>query len=123
MLDKEKAYELVGKPFERFKDGKAWGCMSPLYAINNEFKEYYTLEDTEHFLEYARKNFKEVPLEDIQYGDTAVLLLPKGVWHIMVYMGGGNYMHCMRNTGNVIEPMPNYFKSRLKGVFRWQQPQ
>ena len=50
MIPKEEAYKFVGKSFVQFTDdNKAWGWLAPYYLIHPEFKDFFTLEDTEEF--------------------------------------------------------------------------
>ena len=120
MITQKEAYKFVGEPFVQFtEDGKAWGCLAPYYQIHPEFKDFFMLEDTQNFLEHAKKRFKEITLEEVQYGDFIAVLMPLGLWHIMIYIGDGRYMHCTKATGTVIEKLPLMYKNRVKGVFRW----
>ena len=120
MITHKEAYSLVGKPFVQFtEDNKAWGCLAPYYLIHPEFKDFFTLEDTQEFLKLAKERFKEISLEEIQYGDFIALLMPLGLWHIMIYLGDGKYVHCTKATGTVVEKLSPAYKNRIKGVFRW----
>ena len=120
MITQKEAYSLVGKPFVQFtEDNKAWGCLAPYYLIHPEFKDFFTLEDTKEFLKLAKERFQEIKLEDIKYGDFIAILMPLGLWHIMVYIDNGKYIHCTKDTGVVVEKLTPAYKARIKGVFRW----
>ena len=45
--------------------------------------------------------------------------MPLGLWHIMVYIDNGKYIHCTKDTGVVVEKLTPAYKARIKGVFRW----
>lgn len=120
IMKKEDIYRLVGQPFVQFNDkGKAWGCLAPLYQTNEKFNVLFDLQDAENFLENARKYATEIPYSELKIGDWVAVLMPFNMWHVMVYIENGKFIHCTRDTGMIVQKMNDTYKKRIKGVFRW----
>lgn len=120
IMEKEDIYKLVGQPFVQFNDkGKAWGCLAPLYQTNEKFNTLFDLQDAENFLENARKYATEIPYSELKAGDWVAILMPFNMWHVMVYIENGKFIHCTRDTGMIVQKMNDTYKKRIKGVFRW----
>lgn len=97
MISKKDAYGLIGKPYEMFKDGHVWGCMSPIYEVL-DFDVYFQFDDAKNALEILLKYFDQVKKEELQFGDVVLLRLPKGVLHFLVYVENGKCLHCMERS-------------------------
>lgn len=122
MIDKKEMYKLVGLPYENYRDNKAWGCIAPMYLSNPEtLKLRYDWDVVENLLDLYKKNFKEISMTEIQTGDIIVLKMPMGLWHIMVYIEGDKFLHCTKISSMEVIKLSDYYRHRIKGVFRWEQ--
>lgn len=118
MIAREEVSKLVGQPYEEEKDGFAWKCLAPMYEVIPEtLKHRYDISEWDNILEHFKEECQEVSINEMQYGDILIIKMPLTPFHLMVYLGNGKALHCVK-TGMEITPIDRY-KSRIKGVFRY----
>lgn len=116
----EELIKQIGKPYEQLDaDGKALGCMLPIYLIYPGLPRF---DWPDNLGEYMRDMFKkystEIELQDIKKGDLVLIRLPFGLVHPAVYIGNDEIVDCMVETGLQKSRFSIY--SRIEGVFRCQ---
>lgn len=117
-MEAKEMYNLVGKKWEDNKDGFAWGCIAPMYETTpTSQKVRRPWENMKDLLSLYRENFPEKSMEEIKSGDVIVLELPFGLWHIMVYVEDGKFLHCTKATDTEIIRLDDYYLHRIRGVF------
>lgn len=115
----------VGTPYQQLdQDGKALGCMLPVYLLYPEIPRYDWPGEGTGFGEavYALLQIhgRRIEPANIQPGDVVAFVMPFGWLHIGVYLGDDKIIHCM--TGDDLEMCRlSFIARRLKGVFRWEQ--
>ena len=115
-------YKLVGKKWETLRDGFAWGCIAPIYETNPALLSIRThREEVSNLFDFFKERFTEITFEEIKSGDVIVLLLPFGLWHVMVYIEDGKFLHCTEATDMEVIKLDDYYLHRIKGVFRGHQ--
>lgn len=110
----------VGKPYERYDEkGLASGCMAPVFALYPDVPRYDWPVDESTIGEYLNDRFPRhaalIDIADMLPGDIILAQLPFGLVHPGIYLGGGNMLHCLRDTGWEIM---RYSGVRIKGVYR-----
>ena len=120
-MEAKEMYKFVGTKWEDDKDGFAWGCIAPMYLTSpSSCVVRRQWEDMKNLLSVYKENFTEKSLEEISRGDVIVLELPFGLWHIMVYVEDGKYLHCTEATDTEIIKLDDYYLHRIRGVFSVQ---
>ncbi len=114
----------IGEAYRKLDgNGKAYGCMMPVYMLYPDLPRYDWPEEgpgfVEAVLELLKKHGHPVNLADIQPGDVVAFRMPLGFLHVGIYMGDDWIVHCMTNEslercrfGRVLH--------RLVGIFRWE---
>ncbi|MBU2703693.1 hypothetical protein Ga0466249_004841 [Sporomusaceae bacterium BoRhaA] len=119
----EDLLQYIGKEYSKFDDeGKAYGCMMPVYMLYPEIPRYDWPEEGKYFAESVlallKKHGCPIKLDEIKSGDVVAFRMPFGFLHIGVYMGDDWIVHCM--TDETMERCRfSYAIRRLDGVFRW----
>ena len=123
MTSPEELLRHIGDEYRKLDaNGKALGCMMPVYMLYPDAPRYDWPEEDGTFIETVlsmlKKHGRQVPREEIQPGDVVAFRMPFGFLHIGVYMGDDWIVHCM--TGDTMERCRfSYICRRLEGVFRW----
>jgi len=112
----------VGMPYRQLdENGKALGCMLPIYLLYPEIPRYdWPPEDKflEYFLAILRKHGKKIELCNIQIGDVVAFHMPLNFLHVGVYCGNDEVIHCI--TGESLERFRlSMVSRRIEEVFRW----
>jgi uncharacterized protein YijF (DUF1287 family) len=114
--------QYIGKPYQKLDDnGKALGCMAPVYALYPDIPKYDWPEENfaDCVLNLLKIHGKAIAKEDIQPGDVVAFKMPFGFLHMGIYVGNDWIIHCM--TGETWERCRFGFVSRrLEGIFRWE---
>lgn len=122
MIGKNEMYKLVGLPYENYRDNKAWGCIAPMYLVHPETIQYrFDWEQVEDLLQLYKKYCKEISMTELKLGDIIVLKMPMGLWHIMIFIEGNKFLHCTKTSSMEIIKLDDFYRHRIKGVFRWEQ--
>lgn len=114
----------VGMPYQQLdENGKALGCMLPVYLLYPEIPRYDWPEEGREFgaivLSRLEKHGRHIEPADIQPGDVVAFVMPLGGLHLGVYLGDDRIIHCM--TGDDLEICRlSFISRRLKGVYRWE---
>lgn len=116
----------VGANYQQFdEDGKALGCMQPLYLAfpeENGFRfdwsppEGVSMRD--YMLSLFDKYCERVPLEKLQVGDIVTMKMPFGFYHIAIYIGSGRLLHSTEARGMEIVNY-NLYEKRIERGYRW----
>lgn len=115
----------IGAEYRKLDDnGKAYGCMMPVYMLYPDIPRYDWPTEGKGFVESVlvllRKHGCSVAEADIQPGDVVAFRMPFGFLHIGVYVGDDWIVHCM--TDDTLERCRfRQICRRLEGIFRWQQ--
>ena len=113
----------IGKPYQKLdENGKALGCMMPVYMLYPEIPHYNWPEEGKEFAETVllllKKHGHPITQVEIEPGDVVAFRMPFGFLHIGVYLGDDWIVHCM--TGDAMERCRLSFAMRkIEGVFRW----
>lgn len=104
------------------ENGKAFGCMMPVYMLYPEIPKYDWPAEDDNFVESVLNMLKKhghlVDQADIKPGDVVAFRMPFGFLHIAVYVGDDWMVHCM--TGDTMERCRfSYACRRIEGIFRW----
>lgn len=116
--------QYIGNPYRKLDDnGKAFGCMMPVYMLYPEIPRYDWPEEGKTFAETViqllNKHGNPIKPDKMQPGDVVAFLMPFGFMHVGVYIGDDWIVHCM--TGETMERCRLSFAARrLEGVWRWQ---
>ena len=117
-MEAKEIYSLVGTKWEDNKDGYVWGCAAPMYLTTPSSQSVRKQwEDINDLLNIFKENFTEKSFADINCGDVIILELPFGLWHIMVYVEDGKFIHCTEATDMEIIKLDDYYLHRIRGVF------
>lgn len=120
----EELLQYIGAKYRKLdENGKALGCMMPVYMLYPDIPHYDWPDDKKGFAESVlallKKHCHPVNQEDMQPGDLVAFRMPFGFLHIGVYLGDDWIVHCM--TGETMERCRlSYICRRLEGVFRWE---
>lgn len=121
----EELLRYIGKEYRKLdENGKAYGCMMPVYMMHPDIPRYDWPEEGNGFadsvLALLKKHGHQVTQAEMKTGDVVAFRMPFGFLHIGVYMGDDWIIHCM--TGETMERCRLSFASRrMEGVFRWEQ--
>mgnify|MGYP003588461950 CR=1 FL=1 len=104
-------------------DGKAYGCMMPIYLLYPDLPRYDWPEEGPGFIDAVlnllKKHGHPVDLADIQPGDVVAFRMPFGFLHVGVYLGDDWIIHCVPD--DTLERCRfSYICRRLEGIFRWK---
>lgn len=115
---------MVGTPYQQLDaDGKALGCMMPVYLLYPEIPKYDWPPEEEfldYFMNILKKHGEKIENDNIQIGDVIAFRMPMGFLHVGVYCGNDEVIHCI--TGESLEKFRlTIVKKRIEGVFRWRQ--
>lgn len=117
----EELRKTVGMPYRKLdENGKALGCMLPVYLLYPEIPRYdwpHT-ELFSRFLALLKKHGQQVEPGKISSGDVLAFHLPLRGLHIGIYLGGGDVIHCGESTGMETFKF-SAIARRIEGVFRW----
>lgn len=127
MLSRDKLIELIGKlKYEQLdENGKALGCMLPIYLCHHE--EHGTLRfdwipKNHGMREYMNSIFdkycEQIPLENLQEGDFVTMNMPMGMYHCALYIGNGELLHCTEASGLAIIRY-GLCEKRVERGYRW----
>ena len=123
-MSPEELLKFIGVEYRKLdENGKALGCMMPVYMLYPEIPRYDWPKEDKAFadavLRLLKKHGHQIAKADIQPGDVVAFRMPFGFLHIGVYMGDDWIVHCM--TGETLERCRfGYICRRLEGVFRWE---
>lgn len=98
-------------------NGKALGCMFPIYLMYPHLPRFDWPDNLGEFMRTMfKKHLEIIELEDIEKGDLVLIRLPFGLVHPAVYIGNDEIIDCMIETGLQKSRLSIY--SRIEGVFR-----
>lgn len=116
--------QYIGKKYCKLdKNGKAYGCMMPVYMLYPDIPHYDWPTEGKTFVESVLTLLKihghPVEPDKIKPGDVVAFRMPFNFLHVGIYMGNDLIIHCM--TGETMERCRfSFICRRLEGVFRWQ---
>jgi cell wall-associated NlpC family hydrolase len=102
-------------------EGKALGCMAPVYAMYPNGPRFEHPEDKnlkEYVLKLLNSNCDKKELKDIEVGDIVALNMPFGFFHVAIYIGDDYIIHCSEISGSEkvrLSPLQH----RVEGVWKW----
>lgn len=123
----EEVIQFVGKvKYQQLdEEGKALGCMYPLYLAHPEEGKKFRFDwipegkdAREYMLDLLDKYCTQIPLEEKQYGDILTIKMPFGYYHVALYLGAGKMLHCTEARGLEIVKLVQY-ESRIERGYRW----
>lgn len=111
---------LVGKPYHRYDEkGLASGCMAPVFFLYPELPRYDWPEDESKIGQYMESLFDmhttKIDINEMQPGDVILVQIFFGLLHPGVFIGSGQMIHCLKETGWEIM---RFSGVRVKGVYR-----
>lgn len=126
MRNLEELLKFVGKvKYEQLDDkGKALGCMYPLYLAHPEEGDKLRFEwipegqnAREYMLNLIDKYCTQIPLDEIKFGDILTMGMP-GFYHVALYLGNGELLHCTKARG--LETVKYIiYEKRIERGYRW----
>jgi hypothetical protein len=122
-MDIDGAKKSVGKKYTKLdSNGDASGCFSPIPLVHPEFKykfEYPNMDvvTKDCILPLLKQYCYEIDLKDLEQGDILALNMPFGWFHLGVYIGNGDVLHCTQENGMEIVKLSRLEK-RIEGGFR-----
>jgi cell wall-associated NlpC family hydrolase len=112
--------KLIGIPWDSLD---CWGIVRKFYSLHGkELPPYYhtrpnNLEESEETISKVKGNYREIPFNDLRYGDILLINL-KGVnGHIGVYIGNGRMLHTSIKCNSVIVRLSQW-QRRIVGIYR-----
>lgn len=107
------------------ENGKALGCMLPVYLaypeeegkLRFEFPSGHT-NMKEYMLNLFDTYCQRVDVNDLQEGDIVAINMPFGLFHVGVYLGGNDIIHCTQNTGMELISLSKY-RNRIERGYRY----
>lgn len=114
----------IGAEYRKLdENGKAYGCMMPVYMLYPEIPRYDWPEEGKGFpekvLELLKTHGKPVRLQDIRPGDVIAIRALFNFLHIGVYVGDDQVVHTSPDNGMESFRLSMVIRS-VKGVYRWR---
>jgi hypothetical protein len=116
----------VGQRYRRCdENGKALGCMMPLYLAfpeeNGELRfDWCEIKDMEQYMTSLFNQYcVKIDIGNLQPYDFLLMKMPFQYFHVGIYLGNGEVLHCQESTGTEIIRL-SLVKNRIRGVYRWQ---
>ena len=126
MKSLEEIIKYVGISYQQFdEEGKALGCMYPLYLAHPEESRKLRFEwipeganARDYMLSLFDKYCTRIPLEELRYGDIVTIKMPFGYYHVALYLENGKLLHCTEARGLEIVKLLLY-EGRIERGYRW----
>jgi hypothetical protein len=123
MTNFEELFKLVGSKYQKYdENGKALGCLAPMYSAFPDEKGYRFdwpegVDLREYMLSELDKHCDRIPLDDIQPGDFLTMKMPRGLYHVSLYLGDGKMLHCLECGTEISRTI--LYKNRIERGYRW----
>lgn len=120
----EELLQYVGKEYAKLdENGKALGCMMPVYMLYPDIPRYEWPEEGKSFadsvMELLSRHGEKISIESILPGDVVAIRAFFGYMHIGVYLGNDLVIHCSPDN-NMESFRLSLVRRSVKGVFRWR---
>lgn len=119
----EELLKYVGEPYQKLDaNGKALGCMMPVYMLYPDIPRYDWPKEDKQFadkvLALLKRHGNPVKIEEIKSGDVVAIRAFFNFLHIAVYVGNDIVVHCSPDN-NMESFRLSLVRRNVKGVFRW----
>jgi len=114
--------QFIGLKYQKLDaEGKAFGCMAPVYIFHPDLPHYEWPDESNFstgFLELLERHGEKVAKDEMLPGDVIAFKIPGNYLHVGVYLGDGKVIHCMRDD-TMERCRLSLIERRIEGIFRW----
>lgn len=106
------------------ENGKALGCLAPMYMAFPQEKGYRFdwcpegQDMREYMLSLFDKHCERIPLDELVEGDFVTIKAPFGLYHFALYIGNDELLHCTLATG-LTTVRKSLYEKRIERGYRF----
>jgi len=125
MINLEELIKTVGIKYQQLDcNGKALGCLAPMYMAFPEEKGHrfdwcpVGMSMRDYMLSLFDRYCERVELDQLQPGDFVTMPMPLGLYHFALYLGNGDMLHATQKRGMEMVKF-KLFEKRIERGYRW----